>query len=271
MQRSRLGIFFTILFFIILFILLHYFGFLRSTEQFLRSGLSPLSQWMYNFSGNIKQSAGALSSNPKERIRGLEEELRSCHVESVTQQQLQSENQELKLQLEFFQADRNLDHVGASVIARNIQPLGSTLIIDRGTNDGISVGDAVVISKGILIGKIAQTESESSMVRLLNDNQSKIAATLLNHDKSVGVIEGGYGISVRMNFIPQQEDVRVGDLVISSGLERGLPRGLLIGNVVAVEKEPYQPFQTAVLSPEATLSNISIVSIIRMVSSSPSL
>ncbi len=155
------------------------------------------------------------------------------------------------------------------MIARDIQPLGSTLIIDRGTNDGVEVGNAVIISNGILIGKVAEAEAESSMVRLLNDNQSKIAATVLTHDKSIGVIEGGYGISVRMNFIPQQEDVRVGDLVVTSGLEKGMPRGLLIGNVAAVEKEPYQPFQTAVLHPEARLSNISLVSVLRAVSSTP--
>lgn len=261
MKSPRLSVFLSIFFIIILFITLHYVGALKSTEHFLRHILSPISRFIYSSSVSLKEKSSDLSEDPEKQVQKLEEDLLICKVESKDVKNLQEENAELRSQLTFFQAN-NFSHIGAEVIGRNIQPLGNTLVINRGSKDGVQVGNAVIISNGVLIGKIAQAEEESSMVRLLSDNQSKIAATILNREKSIGVIEGGYGISIRMNFIPQQEDVRVGDQIITSGLETGMPRGLLIGNIAAIEKEAYEPFQTAVLNPAASLSALSVVSII---------
>ncbi len=246
---------------IVLFIVLHYIGILKKPEYFVRRILTPLSRVIYSGSVSLQDAQQTFGSNPEEELKLAKENLLVCKNDTATLKALQDENAELRRQLDFFKAN-NFSQVGAEVIGRNIEPLGSTLVVNRGSRDGVQVGNAVVISNGVLIGKIAQAEEESSLVRLLNDNQSKVAATILNHEKSLGVIEGGYGISVRMNFIPQQEDVRVGDLIITSGLESGIPRGLLIGNVAAIEKEAYEPFQRATLSPAATLSSLSLVSII---------
>lgn len=125
------------------------------------------------------------------------------------------------------------------------------------------VGNPVVVGIGVLIGRISRATPETSIVRLLDDNQSKVAATLLNEEKSIGVVEGGYGISIRMNFIPQNEAITIGDTIITSGLEDGVPRGLTIGTVETFEKEPYQPFQSAVVVPPKNFNWITSVSIIR--------
>jgi rod shape-determining protein MreC len=89
-----------------------------------------------------------------------------------------------------------------------------------------------------------------------------IAATILNKDASLGVVEGGYGLSVRMNFIPRNEDVFVGDKIITSGLEESIPRGLLIGEVAVLENEAYQPFQQAVLATAIDPSKLTVVSVL---------
>jgi rod shape-determining protein MreC len=261
MHKSRLRTFLSIFFLIVFFIILHYIGALKKTEYFIRQVLSPLSSRMYQGSIALKDAENNFQSDPKIELQKAEEKLLSCQIDTANIKILQDENIELRNQLNFFTTQKFV-HVGAEVIGRNIEPLGSTLIINRGAKDGLKDGNAVVISNGILIGKVAKVEEESSLVRLLNDNQSKVAATILNHEKSLGVIEGGFGISVRMNFIPQQEDVRVGDMIITSGLEQGMPRGLLIGNVAAIEKEAYEPFQTATLSPAASLSSVAFVSVI---------
>lgn len=261
MHTSRFRTFLSISFLIILFIILHYIGALKTTEYFIRQILSPLSTRMYRGSIVLKDAENNIQSDPKVELEKTKAALLSCQIDTANVKILQDENIELRNQLNFF-TNQKFVHVGAEVIGRNIEPLGSTLIINRGLRDGLKDGNAVVISGGILIGKVAKVEEESALVRLLNDNQSKVAATILNHEKSLGVIEGGFGISVRMNFIPQQEDVRVGDLIITSGLEQGMPRGLLIGNVAAIEKEAYEPFQTATLSPAAALSSLAFVSVI---------
>ena len=65
---------------------------------------------------------------------------------------------------------------------------------------------------------------------------------LLNQDRSIGIIEGGFGLTIRMTFIPQQEIVEIGNIIVTSGLEKNVPRGLVIGEVASVEKEPFEPF-----------------------------
>ena len=57
-------------------------------------------------------------------------------------------------------------------------------------------------------------------------------------------------------------DLNIGDVVVTSGLEEGMPRGLLIGTVEAVEKEAHQPFQTAVIKPFISFSKITLASIL---------
>lgn len=262
MNQSRLRTFLSIFFIIALFITLHYLGFLQSVERFFRRILSPISSTIYSSSVSLKEKTEDFRSDPQAELVQVKNTLLACQTDTANIKLLQDENNELRSQLNFFSAHKNLVHIGAEVIGRNIEPLGSTLVVNRGAKDGVKTGNAVVISNGVLIGKVASVVEESSLVRLLNDNQSKIAATILNHDKSLGVVEGGYGISVRMNFIPQQEDVRVGDLIVTSGLEAGMPRGLFIGNVAAIEKEAYEPFQRATLSPAAPLTSIPHVSII---------
>ena len=102
----------------------------------------------------------------------------------------------------------------------------------------------------------------SSVVQLISDQYSKIAATVLNRDKSIGVVEGGFGLSLQMNFIPQNENISVGDNIITSGLEEEIPYGLILGYVDVVRKEPYQPFQKAILSSFVDISKAQNVSIL---------
>ncbi len=174
---------------------------------------------------------------------------------------LEEQNAELRQQLNFFTTS-TYHHVGADVIGRSLQPIGTAVFLNRGAEDGVAEKNPVVAGGGVLVGTIARVENKTSMVRLLTDDQSKIAATLITKDKSLGLIEGGYDISVRMNFIPQNETVRVGDHVVTSGLEGNMPRGLLIGDVAAVVKEASQPFQYAIVNPAVSLTHLTTVSVI---------
>lgn len=218
---------------------------------------------MYNLSLKVKDETENFESTEKlqEAYIRLKENFLNKEFEQTDIYLLEQENSELRKQMNFLQKSK-FTHLGADVIGKNLDPLGSTLIINRGLNDGIKEGEPVIAGEGVLIGIIARVEQSSSVVRLINDNQSKIAATVANLDRSVGIVEGGYGLSIKMNFIPQNESITVGDVIITSGLQNNIPRGLQIGVVAAVEKEAYQPFQNAVVTPFVNLEKINLVSII---------
>ncbi len=257
--RKFLGIFFIIL----VTIVFHFLGWLQPIENALRSLIQPGSKLLYALSIEMKKD-GLNFSTPEEFIadyKKLLAELQDTKQKLIQFDRIREENFQLRQQLGFFTSSTYAS-VGAEVIGKNIEPLANTLVLSRGKNDGVNIGDPVVVNNGILIGKIVRVESTLSIARLINDHQSKVAATVVNQDKSLGLVEGGYGISVRMNFIPQNETVVPGDTVITSGLEAQVPRGLILGTVETVEKEAYEPFQKAVLTPGVELDKIFIASIL---------
>lgn len=260
---ARLKTLLTISVIIFLVIALHYIGWLRGVENFLRRLINPGSTLFYEWSVTVGEGTETFKNleELQAAYTALKEKTAEQAVDTVAVTLLEEENQELREQLKFF-SSVSYEHVGARVIGKNIDPIGTTIVIDKGSANGISIGNPAIVKEGILIGKIVRVEEASAVVQLISDNQSKIAATILNKDKSIGLVEGGYGISVRMNFIPQNEVVRIGETIITSGLEKEIPRGLLIGTIESVEKETYQPFQEAVLSPFVDLGKLSIVSII---------
>ncbi|OIO19549.1 MAG: rod shape-determining protein MreC [Candidatus Magasanikbacteria bacterium CG_4_10_14_0_8_um_filter_32_14] len=256
--KSKTATFFTIFFVIIFVVGFNYFHWLDFVEKplifIVDWSLKPINKIKLYF----KKTEQPLTTDD---INTLEQIKEKNQLSEINVQILTEENLELKKQLNFF-VQNNFEHVGAVVLSRTVNPLATTIMIDKGNKDGIQEGDPVVVNNGILIGKIIKVEDNRSVVRLINDNNSAIGATIMNRERSIGLVEGGYGLGVRMNYIPQNEVITPGDIIISSGLSDTIPRGLVIGNIEVVDKKPNEPFQQAVITPTADLSYINLVSII---------
>lgn len=248
---------------IIFLVFFNYLNWFDLGKNLLRKIFIPFISQSGNFSVQIKDNYEFFKNRDQ-----FFNAYRACQLslqendEGITQLKLlKEENEELKKQLNFKEKN-SYTTVLAAVIGNNLEGTEKTIIIDRGEKEGVKLGDPVIVDEGVLIGEIVKVESDISIVRLLSDNQSKVAATIINKDKSLGVVEGGYGLSVKMNFIPRNETVQIGDLVVTSGLTENVPRGLLIGKVAAIENEAYQPFQQAILTPSADYSRFVYLSII---------
>ncbi|MEK7213002.1 MAG: rod shape-determining protein MreC [Patescibacteria group bacterium] len=248
---------------VLLLIFFNFFGWLNPVKNFLVYSLSPI------LAGTNKWG---IKMGDSYRFFNSREEFFSAYTQCVGDLQgqelikaqlkiLAEENTELKKQLSFKQRAK-APQMAAEVVGKNTDSADKTIIINVGEEAGLKVDQPVVAGDGILVGKITKVEKQLAVVRLISDNQIKVAATVLNNERSLGVVEGGYGLSVRMSFIPRNEVVQVGDQIITSGLELNIPRGLLIGSVAAVENEPYQPFQQAVLTPAADLAKLTLVSVL---------
>lgn len=249
--------------FLFLLISFHYLGWLNKVKIFFRAWFTPIftrgqslnvkAGERYEFFGNsedflkeyeqcMAQNADAAVNNAKLKILG-------------------EENNQLREQLK-YQNQQKIAQVSAEVVGSIAEPNEKALIINRGYEQGIKKEQPVIVGAGALIGKIKRVEKDTAFIRLVNDNQSKVAATVLNRERSLGVVEGGYDISLSMKFIPRNENVLTGDMIVTSGLENNIPKGLLIGKVVAVESEAFKPFQQAVVDPAVNLSKITLVSVL---------
>lgn len=254
---------FSIILVIIMTILFHYLGWLVTIEtsimKIIQPGSSALYSWSIESDGEIESFKSV--SELEDAYGKLKNDYVNQLVDRARLMVLEEENISLREQLSFF-SNRSFDYTGATVVGKNVDPIGSTIIIDKGMEDNVRDGNAVILDEGIFLGKIAESQEGNSVVRLINDSQSRIAATVLNSDKSIGIVEGGFGLSVRMSFIPQHEEINIGDIIVTSGLEDLLPYGLLIGTVESVEKEAYEPFQRAIIVPPKSLEKIRIVSVL---------
>lgn len=237
-------------------------GAFRPLELFFARSVTPISRALYGAS--IYVSPGYQATSVNDLIiayNALEQELATNRINQATVTDLTAENTRLREQLSFLR-DRSYQSIGADVIGRQVDPSESTLIINVGLEQGITPNMPVITGDGILIGTTAEVSETYTLVRLLTDSQSAVAATINSDSASIGVVNGGFGISVQMNLIPQNERIVPGDLVITSGLSGGIPRGLLIGLVESVQREAYQPFQRAVISTPVRLDKVPVVSVI---------
>lgn len=248
---------------IIIVIFLHYLGWLRQVESLLIKGLSPLQE---NINQVVKGSKNFYERWLKKRDllkenEQLKNQLVKLAIDDSRLKALQEENELLKKELNFVEESK-LKFVSAKIISGVSDPFSRSVIINRGKRDGLEKGLAVVASEGILVGKISEVYDDFSKVILLNDNNSKVAATIQNLDHTVGLVEGQYGLSFSMTNIPQNQEIKEGDKVVTSGLEGKIPKNLLIAEIESVKSIENEIFKTAILKPIISLDNLSYVEII---------
>ncbi|OGX38184.1 MAG: rod shape-determining protein MreC [Omnitrophica WOR_2 bacterium RIFCSPHIGHO2_02_FULL_50_17] len=151
--------------------------------------------------------------------------------------------------------------VAAHVIGRDPSLWNSALIIDKGTDDGITQGMAVVNALGV-VGKIAETSPETSKVILLTDPQFSVAA-VVGGSREVGLVSGSLQMDVcRIRYLSAQAKVYAGDKVITSKLSSSFPEGLLIGEVIEVIDYPQRPSIECIIKPVVSFSQVEEVLIL---------
>ncbi len=153
--------------------------------------------------------------------------------------------------------------LGAQVISRVTEPDQAILVIDRGRQDEVEVGQAVLAGDGVIVGKISMLTERTATVQLMTDPRSRFAATLSGETRLLGVVEGRGNGAARMTYIPASQPIKKDQIVVTSGTEEKVPPHIPIGLVNAVEGKNTDPFISAVLEPLLSLDRLRVVSIIR--------
>lgn len=206
--------------------------------------------------------AAARTVSVDERIKELESRLAVLAADQVRLRSLEEENRTLRAQARFLDQS-GYDSVGARVIARDVRGTRALLTIDRGKEDSLEIGQAVVTDEGIMIGKISQLQDRIATVELLTDPMSRVASSVQENGQLAGVLEGrGNGAAV-LTFIPSSETVVPDQLVVTAGTEEKVPRNLPIGIVNTVDARPSDPFFSATIEPLISLDRVVFVSVLR--------
>lgn len=174
---------------------------------------------------------------------------------------VEAENASLRRELQ-YPARKEWKTVGADVIGKTVDIGQQAIIIDRGADDGIKLQQVVFAEQGILVGEVISVEKDRSIVRLINDRQSRVGVILAKNARPAGIAEGGYGFGVRLSLIPPQEVVESGDFIVTDDSSEFMPRGLLVGRATSVGRETYEPFQHALIESSIGFDEMRHVSII---------
>ena len=180
--------------------------------------------------------------------------------------ELQRENE---LLTGLLQLRNGLDYrtQAVTVIARESSEARRALVIDRGTDDGIATGQIVITAGGALAGRVTDVGPNFAHVVLISDSSSTVIGQLLS-SAATGKVIGQLGGALVMQDVDSVTTVAIGEEVFTAGIELGggirspYPKGLLIGAVVDVKRDPNEVVQTVFLEPAAPLDRLEFLLVI---------
>lgn len=161
--------------------------------------------------------------------------------------------------------------VGASIINRNPTAWYQTLTLNRGTNDGVAVNNPVIGEYG-LVGKVVAVTSSTSEVLLITDSEGQVSALVRGSTGSptFGIVQGTYKKTSRLEaegnlqmLFRRDDNVNVGDFVLSSGLGGVYPVDIPVGKVEQIQLDRSGLLKTAYITPLVDFDSLEEVYIVK--------
>jgi len=242
------------------------------------TGVSLLQRGVLSVVSPLQRGVGASAFLASELWRGwafhretyshnrrLRAEVRALETELQLRSYRAQESVRLRELLELQQAVP-LDTLAAQVVGRDGVPWFRTLTLDKGERDGVRL-DAAVISATGVVGRVFAVGPSAARVQVLLDRDSG-AAALIERSRVSGVVSGQVSApetgseDLALKYIPGRADVVVGDVVVTSGLDRIFPKGLVIGRVRLVG-DVTGLFRDVSVEPSARFSSLEEVLVLK--------
>ncbi len=237
----------------------------RASRSAFRDLVAPAQQGFasgVNWFRGIFRGIGELGDlrSDNERLRQENDQLRQVAVKA---QDLALENQRLQGLLNYQNQSPQYQTVAAKVIGWDPSNWSSRMLLNIGSQQGITKDMAVVTPQGV-VGKVVQTSLNTAEVLLLTDEMSAIGARV-NPNRHLGIVRGSghQGQLLRLTDLPLDAVLNPGDQVVSSGLGGVYPAGLVLGTVVSVDNEPSGLLKVAQIKPSVDISRLDEVLVVR--------
>ncbi len=144
--------------------------------------------------------------------------------------------------------------IPAQVIGRDPSNWSHSLIVDKGSQHGISENMAVISTRG-LVGRVVEAGRYSSKVLLITDPDLKVGV-LIRRNRQGGLLVGRPGGRCKIIYISLDSDAKAGDKVMTAGFGSVFPKGILIGEIENVGKEKGRLYKYAIVKPSQDLSKL---------------
>jgi rod shape-determining protein MreC len=224
------------------------FGVFAEVQRTTTSGLGGVR--------DVWQNYFALQQTRQENQQ-LRTELAQMRV-GLQQERALAEQSRMLQKLLDMKMETPLKTTAAYVIAGAASPDFRTATIDKGTSDGVKP-DMAVISPAGVIGRIILPTSRAAKIQLLIDRDAA-AGAVTERGRAQGVVVGT-GTSLRLDHVPGTADIKVGDRVVTSGIEGIYPKGFEIGQIESIERRAGE-FSAVIIRPAVEFSSVEAVLVV---------
>jgi len=226
--------------------------------RFVKNALCEISAPVLGASGSAVSRLGRLRHVPS-IMRGNEDLIKErdrYRTLVIERQELETENRRLRELLGFRVKISSGERKGfpAEVVGRSPAGWRGSVLVNRGQRHGIRRGMPVMTWAG-LAGRVQEVSTSVAKVQLVTHPQFRIGA-LVQRTREAGVVYGTLAGECRMKYLGIEADVRPGDIVETAGFSPSFPKGLPIGEVADVWKEPGKVYQVALIRPYTDLDRL---------------
>lgn len=252
--KFKIGIIVVLL--IAVFFVLNLTAVSKGIKNFFYLISSPIQKTLWRLGNSLSDFLEAISNVNK--LKRETEELRLQNQELlkelVTLKETREENKILREALDIG-LEKEFKLQIAQVISKDISQ--DSLIIDKGSKEGLSEGLAVISQQKALWGRISEVYPNFSRVMLISHPESSFDAKILaspgeagGADQEIsGMVRGKGNLKILFDLVPQEKELKRGDLLITTPLAGIYPEGLLIGLVETIKKSDIEPWQQAEIKP----------------------
>lgn len=221
---------------------------LTQTKDVLRDAVNTVSSPLTKLFSAMGQSVDGIFAGRgdyekiKQELDEKNKQLSSLREQLALTEQLQRENEQLREYLNLKDEHADLTLTDATIIYNN-DPSGRTVTLNKGSYHGIEVGMPVLCAGG-LYGSVSEVSLNTCKVTTLRDEKIFIGATVVRSgvNGTVCGMEAGEN-SVKLQYLDantnHREDLKVGDLIVTSGFGETYPGGLVIGEITEVGVDAY--------------------------------
>lgn len=195
----------------------------------------------YDWSRFVTQTEAQIRTSESARIENARLSMRAM--------QMEAENVQLR-RLLGVKASVEVPSVAVEVLYTPAHPYKETIILNKGSNDGIQPG-MPVIAEGGIVGQIRRVTAQTSEAALVTDDKTSVPALLQRNGIRVLVFGSGRPGQIEVRYLSLDVDIKVGDELVSSGIGGYYPAGLMIGRITSIETNSAQGFVRAIAEPTA--------------------
>ena len=167
---------------------------------------------------------------------------------------LEAENARLRNMLDARAQVRDKTRV-AEIMSVDANPYDHSLVIDIGTQDGVVDGQALVDAKGV-VGQVIRAGLMTSQAMLISDTDHALPVEVIRSGLRTIVVGTGTIDSLKLPFVVNNADIRVGDRLVTSGLGGTFPAGYPVAVVDTVTRIPHEAYADVTATPAASLGQV---------------